>query len=90
MLAGTRIHDEHKGVVILNLLHGTLSCQGELDHLERVSLLVRWTLQRYNGHATSGSPRQIELQAGLIFRVLPGFAPFFTLAAAAAAFPVPS
>lgn len=25
------VHDKHKGVVVLNLFHGGLCCQGELD-----------------------------------------------------------
>lgn len=31
----------HQGVVVLNLLHGRLSGQGELDNLEMVQLLCR-------------------------------------------------
>lgn len=31
VLVGLDVHDEHKCVVVLNLLHGGLCCQGELD-----------------------------------------------------------
>ena len=36
VLVGARVHDEHDGVVVLNLVHGALSLQRVLDQVELV------------------------------------------------------
>lgn len=40
VLVGAGVHDEHKGVVVLNLLHGSLSCQGVLDDVVGVHTAI--------------------------------------------------
>merc|ERR1712045_1053640 len=37
-LVGALVDDEDEGVVVLNLLHGRLGCQGEFDNLELIKL----------------------------------------------------